>query len=1047
VAESNRPDSEVTQDGISSILNLLACQTKSDFRCYKPTTIHRRIQRRMGLNQIAEISDYYRFLSEHPDELAKLSKDMLIGVTSFFRDPEAFEELRDKVIAPLVQEKNKADPFRAWVAGCASGEEAYSIVILLMEEMARARKSFRLQVFASDIDPAALKGAREGIYSESITADISEERLARFFIKQDGTYQVDKQVREAVTFASHNVVLDPPFLNMELISCRNLLIYIEPEMQKKILSLFAFALKPGRYLFLGKAENPLEQSDVFEPISKNSRIFRRKPSVAAPVADFALRAGAPAVSPARPERQHPIKLSDLNQQVLLKHFNASIVLVDENGEIRHFYGPTHRYLSHPFGDASLSLFDMAENRHSPQLRLLVERAARQNDTVRLEGLEFSRDDATDSVNITVTPVVERNSGARLFAVILEDTGTPVKAAPHGARETEIQNDSLVARLEAENKTLKEEIQTTTDGFQTTHEELTAANEEVLAINEELQSTNEELVTSKEELQSVNEELITTNNQLNDKVEELGNTNDDLANFLNSSEVGTIFLDRQFCIRRFTPSATALMNLIPRDLGRPVSHISNKFIGTDLIAIADGVLKTLIPVEKEVLTADGRWHMLRCLPYRTSNDVIDGVVFTFTDVTHLKHFEDALIEAKDYAENIIHTTREALLVLDPELKVVSANQAFYETFEVSPEETENCHIYELGNRQWNSPKLRELLEQILLTNSVVHDFEVKGDFPAIGPKIMSLNARRIDSREKKEVRLILLAIADITERRRIEDQRQQFSRELEIKVSERTGALEQANRALLQDMEERKKLEDQLRQSQKMESMGTLAAGIAHDLNNILNIIQGYTSVLGPGAKSDQIGESVEAITETTKRAAALVQQLLTLARKTETKLESIDANTLIQGLSNLLKETFPKSIELTLDLARGLPAIMADPNQITQVLLNLCVNARDAMPDGGTLALKTDVVDGKELEQYGDLKAEEYVSIEVTDTGTGMDENVQSKIFEPFFTTKEIGQGTGLGLAVVYGIVKNHNGFVQVKSQPMRGTTFRLYFPVGSAGG
>jgi two-component system, chemotaxis family, CheB/CheR fusion protein len=971
-------------------------------------------------------------------------------------------------------------------------------------------------------------------------------------------------VREAVTFAAHNVLLDPPFLNMELISCRNLLIYIEPEVQKKILGRFVFGLKPGGYLFLGKSENPIEQSGIFEPISKSFRIFRRKPSIATPVADFSLRAGAPAASPDKPERQHPIKLSDLNQQVLLKHFNASIVLVDENGEIRHFYGATHRYLSHPFGNASLSLFDMAENRHSLQFRVLVERAARQNSTVRLEGLEFRRDDAADSVNVTVTPVVEPNSGARLFAVIFEDAGAPVKALLPGNRETEIGNATLVARLEAENKSLREQFQATSDGFQTTHEELTAANEEVMAINEELQSTNEELVTSREELQSVNEELITTNNQLNDKVEELGKINDDLANFLNASEVGTIFLDRKLCIRRFTPSATTLMNLLPLDVGRPVSHISNKFTDTDLVAVANSVLKTLIPVEKEALTADGLWHMLRCLPYRTSDDVIDGVVFTFTDVTRLKRSEQAITEARDYADNIIQTTREALLVLDPELRVVSANQAFYNTFQVSPEETENRLIYELGNCQWDIPKLRELLEDILPRNSIVENFEVKHNFPNIGLKFMSLNARKIYSRERKDVQLVLLAIddtteleargrlaavvassedaiisqnldghisswnagaerlfgyraeemigqsitriippgreeeetnillplvrgqrmeqfdtvrvgrdkrpvdvsltispikdskgniigastiaRDITERKRIEDQRHEFSRELEQKVSERTAELEQANRALLQDMEERKKLEEQLRHAQKMESMGTLAAGIAHDFNNMLNIIQGYSSRLRPGVNSDQIGESVEAITETTKRGAALVQQLLTLARKAETKLEPTDANTVIEALRHLLKETFPKNIEVALDLSPRLPTIMADPNQITQVLLNLCVNSRDAMPDGGRLVIETGVVDGKDLEEYGDPKAEEYVSIEIADTGNGMDQNIQNRIFEPFFTTKEIGQGTGLGLAVVYGIMKSHNGFVEVQSKPTEGASFRLYFPVVSSG-
>jgi two-component system CheB/CheR fusion protein len=1168
-AHSNPPDDKAMQDGVASIVNLLASQNKGDFRSYKPPTLQRRIQRRMGLHQINEVSDYYRFLTEQPAELTKLSQDMLIGVTSFFRDPEAFEDLHDKVIIPLVREANNADPLRAWIAGCATGEEAYSLVILLMEEMARARKSLRLQVFASDIDPEALKSAREGLYSASIAADLSEERLARFFVKQNGTYRVDKEVREAVTFASHNVILDPPFFNMDLISCRNLLIYIEPQMQQTILSRFAFALKPGRYLFLGKSENPMEQSDKFEPISKNLRIFRRNSSFAGPVINFARHGSARLVMPANAAtrtRDPAINFSDLNQQVLLKHFRASIVLVDEKGEIRHFYGPTHRYLSHTSGKASLSLFEMIEIRHSPMFRVALEKADRDKTAVQLEALEFGKDEATESVDVTIVPIVASDSGTRLFAIIFEDTGGPSKGISADAPPSGIEGNTLARRLEAENRAIRGELQASSDAFQTMHEELTAANEEVMAINEELQSTNEELVTSKEELQSVNEELITTNSQLNEKVEELGKVNDDLANFLNSSEVCTIFLDRKFCVRRFTPSVTSLLNLLPLDLGRPISHTVSKFIDTDLVAIADNVLKTLIPVGKEVLSTDGRWHLLRCLPYRSSKDVIDGVVFTFTDITGLKHSEEAIIEARDYAENIIQTVRHALLVLDAELKVVSANQYFYETFRVVPEKTLSHNIYDLGDGQWNIPELRELLEVVIPQNSIVEDFVVEHDFLDIGRKLMSLNARRISSPAGEDPRWILLAISDvsqidararlaalvessqdaivglslegiitswnagaerifgyradeivgqsimrivrpgreeeeekqilqrlrrgervehfetvrigkdrrlidvsltispikdvkgtiigaskvardITERKRIEQQRQEISHELEKQVFDRTAELREANRALLEDMEERVKLEEQLRQSQRLESMGVLAAGVAHDLNNLLNIIRGYASILGPGATSQEIGESVEAITETTKRGAALVEQLLTLSRKAESKIASTNVNTLIQRMGELIKGTFPKNVEAGLDLFPELPAIMADANQITQVLLNLCVNARDAMPDGGKLTLKTWVISGKELEVRGELRSEDYVAIEVIDTGTGMDESVQRKIFEPFFTTKEIGHGTGLGLAVAYGIVKSHNGFIEVESQPMRGTTFRLYFPAVSSGG
>jgi two-component system CheB/CheR fusion protein len=353
-------------------------------------------------------------------------------------------------------------------------------------------------------------------------------------------------------------------------------------------------------------------------------------------------------------------------------------------------------------------------------------------------------------------------------VIFQEARQPVTASPVSARGAEApEHDAYIAQLEAEIKSLKEDLQATSDSFQTSNEELTAANEEVLAINEELQSTNEELETSKEELQSVNEELVTVNNQLNEKVEELGQTNDDLANFLNSSEVGTIFLDTHFCVRRFTPATTKLLSLLPLDVGRPVEHISNKFIDVSLAAVADSVLKSLTAIEKEVRSTDGLWYLMRCLPYRTLGNKIDGVVFTLTDVTRLK-------EAQNYAESIVTTIRESLIILTPELKVVSANRAFYETFRVTPEETEGRLIYELGNRQWDIPRLREVLENILVRNSSFQDFEVEHDFATIGRRIMLLNARRIH-REVGLTQLILLTIEDITESKQMEALRESEGR--------------------------------------------------------------------------------------------------------------------------------------------------------------------------------------------------------------------------------------------------------------------------------
>jgi two-component system CheB/CheR fusion protein len=1003
---------QTISDSVDAILELLVNETKSDFRSYKKTTVQRRIERRMGVNRIQDISAYHTFLRDNPGELAKLAKDMLIGVTSFFRDPEAFAELRDKVIRPLVNESNRTTPLRVWIPGCATGEEAYSIAILVMEEMAAARKNLSLQMFASDIDIDALKAAREGIYSQSIAADVNEERLAQFFVKRDSTYQIEPRIRECVTFAEHNVIQDPPFLRMELISCRNLMIYIEPEVQQKILNLFGFALKRDGYLFLGKADTSTDRNDLFEPVSRSWRIFRRGASMAVPFRSFPARTASPAI---KREEQSPIKLAELNQQVLLDHFNASMVLVRQTGEILHFYGATDKYLSHPAGDATLNLFNMIAKHDAVALRVAVDRAEREDVPVTLQLREINRMNPAETVKLTVKPVKDPISRKRLIAVIFqpaEPQPRPETVAPPAIKS---QDGDIVTQLEAENNRLKQDLQTAIETFQVTHEEFTAANEEVLAINEELQATNEELETSKEELQSVNEELVTVNNQLNEKVEDLSKANDDLANFLNSSDVATLFLDRGFCIRRFTASATRLMSLLSLDVGRPIKDIANQLVNMDLTSVADAVLKNLATYEQEVAVANGSWYMMRCVPYRTLNDVIDGVVFTFADVTHLKQSEEAMRRARDYTDNIIQTVPVSLLVLDASLTVMCANQAFYRTFEVAREDTEHRLIYDLGSGQWNIPKLREVLEDVALHDSQIDSFEVEHDFPGIGRKIMSVNGRKLSSNEADDGNSILLAIEDITGRRQAEA--------------------------------ERLWLEGELRQAQKMESLGTLAAGIAHDFNNILNIVQGYAFVLRDSKITDElITESVSAIVDSTTRGANIVQQLLTLARKREPKFDLVNIDALVEELAQLFGKSSPQTMEIKLELSRQSPPVLADRNQIFQALLNLCLNARDAMASGGTLTLKTSLVNRNAVRNAvpnsEEITAEQYVRIDVNDTGEGIDEKVLGRIFEPFFTTKGAGRGTGLGLAVVYGILKHHKGFIQVTSKPGAGTSFQIYLSV-----
>jgi two-component system CheB/CheR fusion protein len=1009
--EDEGAPSDGDNDSIAAILALLTSEGKNDFRSYKKSTIRRRILRRMAILRTSKVNDYYRLLAENPEEVAKLAKDMLIGVTSFFRDPDAYDELREKVVVRLVSDKDQSEAVRAWVPGCATGEEVYSIVILLIEEMERQRKKIPLQIFASDIDSEALRHARDGVYPESISVDVSEERLARFFVRKDGVYYIDRRVRDAVTFAEHNLMTDPPFLRMDLISCRNLLIYLEPEMQKKILNIFGFALSPGKYLFLGKSDGLLERTDVFEPISRNWRIFRRQQSVSLAFDNFSLRAR---LERHRLEEHPPIRLGDLNQQVLLSHFNATLVLINENGQILHFYGTTQKYLQHPTGDANLSLYDMVDSRNSLVLRLAVERAAREHETAKLQTVGLNREDEKEVVEVTIRPVLEPRSGRKTLAVIFEPR-SHVHQAPATAVQQRVDaaEESMLAQLESDNQRLKQDLQAAVENFQQTQEEFTAANEEILAINEELQSANEELETSKEELQSVNEELVTVNSQLNEKVDELTKANDDLANFLNSAEVATIFLDRAYCVRRFTPSATKFLHLIALDVGRPLAHISNKLVEVDLSTIAETVMSSLVPVSKEVQTSDGVWYMLRCLPYRTLTNVIDGVVFTFSDVTTLKRSEAALAEAREDAENIIDSMRESLLVLNSDFKVILANRAFFKTFHVSPEETEQKLVYELGNGQWNIPELRQLLTDVLGRNTSFENFEVKHNFPRIGYKVLLLNARTVSGSESEKPRMILLAIEDVTEFRQRE--------------------------------EERKWLEAEVRQAQKMESVGTLAAGIAHDFNNILNIIQGYTAELEEYARDNpDIAASLEAINEAIKRGSTTVRHLLTVARKTEPKVDSINVPSLLRELMQFMRQTFPKNIDLNLELSDENLCVTADRNQVNQALLNLCVNARDAMPQGGKLILRGKAIEGDSIKDRGEMKAELYCCIEVTDTGTGMSEAVRTRIFEPFYTTKAMGHGTGLGLAVVYGVITHHGGMITVESQPGRGTTFRIYLPIAS---
>ncbi len=663
-----------------------------------------------------------------------------------------------------------------------------------------------------------------------------------------------------------------------------MLIYIEPAFQKKVLALFSFALSPGGYLFLGKSEGIAEMEDLFEPVSKPWRIYRLIRSNRQAAGAFPIRTGGRTVGVRERSAIPPpaATLTQANQDVLLRHFKASVVLVNPRGQILHFYGETERYLGHPKGPASLNVLDMTTGTLSAKLRRAIEQALQHGEAVTIPRAPVPRA-GTPLADLTVMRVPSAPEADKLLAIIFEDACDPRSSS--AALPASAGDEPLVTQLEQEVKTLRNELRADAEEFDTANEELRAANEEVMSMNEELQSANEELEASKEELQSVNEELTTVNSQLNEKLAELTASNNDLANLLAATEIATVFLDSQLRIKRFTPRATELLNLIPADLGRPISHITKNFDGKELAAESEKMLKDLSPTEREVQTRDGRWHTMRILPYRTLDDRIDGVVITFSDVTRLKHAE-----------------------------------------------------------------------------------------------------------------------------------------------------------------QQRRELEGRVLHSQKLESLGVLAGGVAHDFNNLLTGVLGSASLaLELLPENEPVRKLIKHIERAGNRAADLTRQMLAYSGKGRFEVVAVDLPELVQDMAELVKASISKKVALEFDLAKDPPLIEADATQLRQLVMNLIINAAEAIGDtGGTVAVRIGVVDADSALLAAMLHEEDvaegrYVFLEVADTGCGMDIDTQAKMFDPFFTTKFTGRG--LGLAAAQGIVRGHRGAFQVRSAPGQGTCFRVLFP------
>ncbi|MBN8437168.1 MAG: PAS domain-containing protein [Candidatus Accumulibacter sp.] len=679
------------ENALKKIFILLRAQTGHDLSQYKTNTINRRIVRRMALHQIESIEDYVRYLQKSRAEVDALFRDLLIGVTSFFRDPQAFQALEEQVIPQIFDNTPPGSVIRVWSTGCSTGEEAYSIAILLQERMEALKQGWTLQVFASDIDRHAIAAARAAVYPASVAADISPQRLARFFTAEaDGSaYRINKSIRDLLVFSEHDLLRDPPFSRLDLISCRNLLIYLGAELQKSIIPLFHYALNPSGMLFLGTSESVGGYFNLFSVLDRKAKIYQRQEDFAGkqyaalrrflPTRTVLSRSSAKGDSPVR------LPLREVAEQSLLEQIGVAGALINGQGDIFYLHGRTGAYLEPAPGEAGINnILRMAREGLRLELGMALAKAASSQHVVRVSGLHVKTNGHFSWVRLSVGPVT-RGTGVTpespLYLVTLEESPIldPAAAAlpAAGAADTEVDADARMAALTEELRAKDEYLQSTREELETANEELKSSNEEMQSVNEELQSTNEELETSKEELQSVNEELATVNAELNTKVLDLSRANNDMNNLLAGTGIATVFVDHCLRILRFTPSASQIINLIPGDVGRAVGHIVSNLVGYDrLVADVQGVLDTLAPKEAQVRSTAGRWYTMSIRPYRTLDNVIEGAVITFVDITEMRRIEDALAKEQPSLRLavVVRDAFDAITVHDLDGRIIAWNPA-------------------------------------------------------------------------------------------------------------------------------------------------------------------------------------------------------------------------------------------------------------------------------------------------------------------------------------------------------------------------------------
>lgn len=1007
-------------DALTTIFALLRTTTGVDFTHYKPMTLDRRIQRRMLLYKLERLEDYAQYLQEHSDEVQALYEEILIHVTSFFRDPQVFEQLKVQVFPTISQNKSSNEPIRIWVAGCSTGEEVYSIAICLLEFFSDKATVPPIQIFASDISETAISKARSGCYLESQMEAVSQERQSRFFVPlASGGYQISSAVRELCVFARHNLGGDPPFSNLDLISCRNLLIYLSEPLQERIMSLFHYSLNETGLLLLGTSESVKNSSNLFVTVDEACKIYARKLTLTRPLFSFTTSKPVKGVNSRQriPENLAiPVDLAREVDQLISNRYAPVSVVVDDQMHIIQMRGDLDPYLKLTPGTTELNLLLMARSGLSIALRTAIYQAQTQNAIVRQEQIQLEAGDQSLLLNLEVMPFRPAVPNTLYFLVFLGISSQVALSpgTPESLDSVDLEREMVNLRQALEAATQRElsaqaHLQGVISEQNDLNQNLRVANEEILSSNEELQSTNEELQTAKEEIQATNEELATTNDELRNRNLQQNRDNSDLNNFLASISVPIVMLTNELEIRRFTPTAQRLFSFIPTDVGRPFSDLNANFDISQLEPMILEVLETLNTQEQEIQTQAGYWYSLRIRPYRTTENQIDGVTLVFMDIDALKRHAATLDAARNYAEMIVETVQTPLVVLDAELRVNTANRSFYLMFRVSEAQTQSSLLFELGNGQWNIPQLQSILSDILINSRQVQNFEVDHYFEQIGQKTLLINACKLQQADNAD--MILLLIEDITSRKQFETERSQL-------LAQEQTARQQAESANLAKDE--------------------FLSNLSHELRNPLNTMLGWAQLLRTRNLNEaMVTRALEVIERSAKAQSQLIEDILDTSRIVSGKLNlsnrPIDLGLVAQAaIDSVQLSAETKNITIVASLSSI--TVMGDADRLQQVLWNLLSNAIKFTPAGGRVEVTLLMVDTQ-------------AEIEVSDTGQGIRADLLPHIFERFrqgdASTTKSSQGLGLGLAIVRHLVELHGGTVEAASPGKgQGATLTVRLPL-----